>query len=59
MDDDLHKILISRQPLSELLRKRKKAQRRAIWTREDVDHVERDALYLHRKLRWQQECKLP
>jgi chorismate-pyruvate lyase len=38
------------QPLGELLRKRDKARRRAIWTQEDIDHAEVWAKDFLRKL---------
>jgi hypothetical protein len=38
------------QPVEELLRKRKKAARKDIWTQEDMDHADVAADILYQKL---------
>ena len=44
---DLHKRLIDRQPIEELLRKQMKAQTKHHWTQEDLDLADREAKELH------------
>jgi len=50
LNPKLHKLLIAKQSLEELERKRDKAYRKSIWNQEDFDFSERAATIMHLKL---------
>lgn len=50
LNPKLHKLLIGMQSTKELERKRNKAQRKSIWTMEDIDSAEREGIIMHLKL---------
>ena len=48
----LHEQLVDRQATPELKRKKVKAERRGIWTQEDIDHAGRSARELIAWIKW-------
>ena len=50
----VHRLLVARQPFKELARKANKAYRKKqkMWTQEEIDCAEREALHWGSRLRW-------